>query len=224
MTFPGSSFPRLLTCLVLVCATASLRAQEDPAADGARVETIVFVRHGEKPPNDEGQLTCQGLNRALALPDVLIAHYGAAQFVYAPATTKKPVGSKKSETEGGPAYSYVRPLMTIEPTAIRLGLPVETKYAFDEIGSLQSELTSPAYQRATVFVAWEHHLLVQLVKRLLSAYGSDAADVPDWPGNDFDSIYVVRIRTEGGKHTVTFVHEQEGLNGMSAECPQPRKQ
>jgi hypothetical protein len=35
-------------------------------------ETLIFVRHGEKPANDSGQLTCKGLNRALALPDVLL--------------------------------------------------------------------------------------------------------------------------------------------------------
>ena len=38
--------------------------------DGA-AETIVFVRHGEKPEAGLGQLNCQGLNRALALPSVI---------------------------------------------------------------------------------------------------------------------------------------------------------
>ncbi len=210
--------------LSVVFAGNPLRAQESPApaADGPRLETIVFVRHGEKPANDEGQLTCQGLNRALALPDVLIAHYGAAQFVFAPTTTKKPA-SKGTGVAAGTAYSYVRPLMTIEPTAIRLGLPVETKFAFDEIGGLQSELTSPGYQRAVVFVAWEHAALDQLVKRLMTTFGSDAAGVPDWPKDDYDSIFVVRIRTEGGKRTITFAHEQEGLDGMSTDCPVARK-
>jgi hypothetical protein len=33
--------------------------------------TIVIVRHGEKPPAGLGQLSCQGLNRALALSQVL---------------------------------------------------------------------------------------------------------------------------------------------------------
>ena len=213
-----------IACFTVASARRPLLAQSDPApaaveaADGARLETIVFVRHAEKPANDEGQLTCQGLNRALALPDVLIAHYGAAQYVFAPLTTKKPA-SKGIGAPSGTAYSYVRPLMTIEPTAIRLGLSVETKYAYDEIGSLQSELTSPAYQRATVFVAWEHKELEQLVKRLLTAYGSDAGEVPDWSKDDYDSVYVVRIRTEGGKRTVLFAHEQEGLNGLSADCP-----
>ena len=86
--------------------------------------------------------------------------------------------------------------MTIEPTAIRLGLPVETKFAFDEIAGLQSELCTPPYQRATVFVAWEHRLLDELVRKLVSAFGGNAADVPEWAGEDFDSIFVVRLRTD----------------------------
>ncbi len=218
---------RLFFVLAAAASVAGrpLSAQEaapSPSPDGARVETIVLVRHGEKPANDEGQLTCQGLNRALALPDVLIARYGAAQYVFAPATTKKPV-SKQTGAPPGTTYSYVRPLMTIEPTAIRLGLPVETRFAYDEIGGLQSELTSPPYQRATVFVAWEHAALAQLVKRLVSAFGGDASDVPDWSWDDFDSIYVVHLRSEGGKRTVTFTHEQEGLNGLDADCPGSKK-
>jgi len=45
-------------------------------------ETIVFFRHGEKPSAGLGQLTCQGLNRALALPDVLrMASLIPAQFL-----------------------------------------------------------------------------------------------------------------------------------------------
>ncbi len=226
MRTPFSPISGLLAAVLLAgfCARSPLAAQEsgaETAADGPRVETIVFVRHGEKPANDEGQLTCQGLNRALALPDMLIARYGAAQYVFAPTTSKKPA-SKGTGAAVGTAYSYVRPLMTIEPTAIRLGLPVETKFAFDEIGGLQSELTSPAYQRAVVFVAWEHAALDQLVKRLMTTFGGDAAGVPDWSKDDYDSIFVVRIHTEGGKRTVTFAHEQEGLNGMSADCPQAK--
>ena len=74
-----------------------------------------------------------------------------------------------------------------------------------------------------VFVAWEHTLLDQLVKRLMTTFGSDAGDVPDWPKDDYDSIFVVRIHSEGGKRTVTFAHEQEGLNGLSVDCPQAKK-
>ena len=98
------------------------------------VETIIAIRHGEKPPGGLGQLTCQGLNRALALPKVLLGKYGTPQFIFAPNPTQKVDGDK---------YFYVRPLTTIEPTAIRCGLPVNTQFGFREIKELETELAKP---------------------------------------------------------------------------------
>ena len=217
-----------LRCGVMVAACASwclgtggARAQspaETPtaailAADKElSVETIVFVRHGEKPEDDMGQLNCKGLNRALALPDVLINKYGKADYIFAPGTTKR-VG------RSGVQFSYLRPLVTIEPTAIRLGLPVETRFAFDDISSLQEELAETGYRHATVFVAWEHHYLHQLVRRIVVSLGGDPKEVPEWPAEDFDSIYVLRVKTDHGKRSVTFEHEQEGLDGLPDTCP-----
>jgi len=45
-------------------------------------ETIIVVRHGEKPPKGLGQLKCRGLNRALALPDVLISKFGQPNYIF----------------------------------------------------------------------------------------------------------------------------------------------
>ncbi len=208
---------RLLLAAILatLVLAGDAEAQTDLPAD-TKVETIVFIRHGEKPPEDDGQLTAQGLNRALALPDVLIGKFGRADSIFAPATTKREVSHHRG------TFSYVRPLMTIEPTAIRLGLPVETKFAFDEISGLQSELCTPPYQRATIFIAWEHHLLDDLVKHLMAAFGGNAADVPDWPDEDFDSIFIVRLRTDGqGLRSVTFEHDLEKLDGQSTGFPGP---
>jgi hypothetical protein len=39
-----------------------------PAWADDDVETIVLLRHGEKPEGGLGQLNCQGLNRALVAP------------------------------------------------------------------------------------------------------------------------------------------------------------
>ena len=47
-------------------------------------ETIVLVRHGEKPADGLGQLNCQGLNRALALPAVIGKLFGRPDAVFAP--------------------------------------------------------------------------------------------------------------------------------------------
>jgi hypothetical protein len=46
--------------------------------------TIVIVRHGEKPAQGLGQLSCRGLNRSLALAPVLLSRYGTPVAIYAP--------------------------------------------------------------------------------------------------------------------------------------------
>ena len=46
--------------------------------------------------------------------------------------------------------------MTIEPTAIRCGLPVNTQFGYREIKGLEDELEKPEYQNATILIAWEH--------------------------------------------------------------------
>jgi len=217
------SLPFVFCTLLLAIATApSARAQTSTAAIPAQalpavsVETIVMIRHGEKPPADQGQITFQGLNRALALPDVLIGKYGRADFVFAP-------GTQHTITRNGVKYSYIRPLITIEPTAIRLGLPVSAEIPFDDIGALQVELLRPIYRNSLIFVAWEHHMLEQFVKNVVTESGGDPKTVPDWAWDDFDSIYVLKIRTEGEKKTITFQHDHEGLDGQSPLQPEPRK-
>lgn len=173
------------------------------------IETIVCIRHAEKPPGGLGQLNCQGLNRALALPNVLLGKYGKPQFIFAPDPAHK-------EHQ---IYNYIRPLVTIEPTAILCGLPVNTDYGDNEIKGLEQELEGPKYQNATIFIAWEHELLDRFVKNLLKDNGGDPAQVPDWPGNDFDSIFVVKITRQEKKTSVIFLIDHEKLNGLSSNCP-----
>ena len=173
-------------------------------------ETLVFVRHGEKPAQEIGQLDCQGLNRALALPDAL-ARFGRPDAIFAP---------DPSVTIGdgdGPRYDYFRPLTTILPTAIRLGMPIDIRFGYADTASLQQALLDPKYQDATVFVAWEHKKLVDVVKAIVKARGGDPGLVPKWPGDDFDSIFVVTIGPDGTP--VGFRHEQEGITGLSDACP-----
>ena len=177
-------------------------------------ETIVAIRHAEKPPGGLGQLTCRGLNRALALPQVLLHRYGKPAAIFAPDPAVQV--SDRSQT----LYSYVRPLITIEPTAIFLGMPVNAQIGFTDIARLQAEVTAPAYSNAIVYVAWEHLKLNDFAMQLLRAYGGDPTKVPDWPNTDYDRIYVFKIADEHGKPAITFHLDQEGLNdSLSDSCP-----
>ncbi|HED2336449.1 TPA: histidine phosphatase family protein [Serratia liquefaciens] len=166
-------------------------------------ETLIFVRHGEKPANDSGQLTCKGLNRALALPDVLLDRYGKPDFIFA-------AGPKENKTG-----SSLRALSTIMPTAVRVGLPIGIQFHADDIAGLQQELLSDKYQNSRIFIAWEHKNLDKAVKNIVAARGGDASLVPEWPGSDFDSIFVITL--DQGK--VSFRQEREGLTQLAESCP-----
>jgi hypothetical protein len=187
---------------IAICAQTNLPDQT--------VETLVCIRHGEKPPGGLGQLTCRGLNRALALPNVLLKKFGAPQFVFAPNPTQK--------VDPG-SYYYVRPLATIEPTAIRCGLPVNTEFGYEQIEGLEGELQKPPYQNATIFIAWEHGLLDDFAKNLVKDNGGDPAQVPPWPGKDYDTIFVIKIFRSGPHTSVTFTIDHEGLKNLSDNCP-----
>jgi hypothetical protein len=181
------------------------------AAD-ANVETLVFIRHGEKPAQGLGQLNCQGLNRALALPAVIAAKFGKPDAIFAPDP-----GQQKNDN--GHPYYYVRPLATIEPTAIGFEMPVQTPFGVEQIDRLGASLVDPANRGKLVVVAWEHRLIVKLVRQMLSAHGGNAADVPKWQSADFDSIYIVRLSWRDGTAHASFQHDQQGLNGRATDCP-----
>ena len=209
---------QLLTLLFIGCI-ACVRANGQtnsppPTETSTQVETIVCIRHGEKPPGALGQLNCRGLNRALALPAILLAKYGSPQFIFAPNPT-----DRVDQKENSVGYFYIRPLATIEPTAIRCGLPVNTQFGFSEIDKLERELGKPSYYGATIFIAWEHVVLGDFARDILNAYGGDPSQVPFWTGKDYDSIYVLKITRNGARKSVVFTIDHENLNNLSDTCP-----
>ena len=195
-------FPKTLTALLF----SSLAALAAPASADA---TYVIIRHGEKPPGGLGQLNCQGLNRALALPPVLLSRFGKPTALFAPnPAVKKP--------DKGVPYYYIRPLATIEPLAIRLGMPVDIGWEMTQVKPLAEALLQKP--DGTYVIAWEHHLAVQLAQALLLQAGGDPAQVPHWEDGDFDSIYVVR-RPAGAASAATFETDRQGLNKLPETCP-----
>ena len=180
------------------------------APDDSRTEMIVAIRHGEKPPAGLGNLNCRGLNRALALPEVLLSKYGQPQFIFAP---------NPAERFDGGDFNYIRPLVTIEPTAIRCGLPVNTEFGYTQIDGLAQELRRSDYQNALIFIAWEHGELDRFAKLMVASYGGDEGQVPFWSERDYDTIFVFKIRHQNGHDTLAFSVDHEELNNLSDSCP-----
>ena len=123
------------------------------------------------------------------------------------------------EAGGGREYSYVRPLATIEPSAIAFGLPVNAQIKFEDVAGLQGALLRPEYEGTLVVVAWEHREIVAVARGIARAFRFDAGKIPEWGGGDFDSVYVVRITRDGAGPRMGFEVEKEGLDGRSGVCP-----
>jgi hypothetical protein len=194
------------------CLLLGAQVLAAPALAAPTVERLVFIRHGEKPPHSLGQLTCQGLNRALALPPVLIGKYGKPDYIFAP-------DPRQEAVTGTVVYDYVRPLATIEPTAIQLGMPVNTQYNTYSSKQMEAHLLESKYAQSLVFIAWEHNLMEYMVRDIVARFGVDPSVVPAWTNSDYDSLYVIDITREGGKAAAQFRRDHEGLDGQSPLCP-----
>jgi len=205
--------------LVLACLFVNLPscAAQPTRANG---ETIVLMRHGEKPQGGLGQLSCKGLNRSLALPSLLIGRYGKLDYIYAPNPNVK-----MNDGHILPTYSYLRPLATLEPTAIRLGMPVNTEIGYNHITRLRRELMQHYYANSVIFVAWEHFYLREFAKQMLEFYGTNPAQVPDWPTSDYETIYVFHVTRTGknGAPQATLEIQKEDLGAtLKDTCPGPQ--
>jgi hypothetical protein len=153
---------------------------------------IVLVRHGEKDETGDN-LNCQGLNRALQLPKVLVGKFGTPLSIYVPA-----LDPKKST-------SHSRMFQTASPLAIKYKVNINTKYGVQDYEPLAQGLEA---QTGTVIVIWEHKAMDNIIKAL----GVKAKGLK-WSDDDFDSIWIVTYKN--GKAVLTM--DKEGLKPV-ANC------
>lgn len=190
-------------------------AVEGRAAPVDGTQTLVFLRHAEKPGEGLGQLNCQGLNRALDLSVLLPEKFGKADYVFA-ANPSRHV----EEGSEGDAYSYIRPLMTISPSAIKLGLPVNIDFGANDTSDLADELQEDKYRNATVYTAWSSGYLPELINTVASeAVGKKQVVLNDWAGDDYDSLYVLTLTWHDGKATLLSHNYKQDLNHGQRSCP-----
>ncbi|WJN49135.1 histidine phosphatase family protein [Pseudomonas asiatica] len=201
-----------LTAIAVPLALETVESRAQPV-DGT--QTLVFLRHAEKPGEGLGQLNCQGLNRALDLATVLPERFGKADYVFAANPSRHVEEGSKDES-----YSYIRPLMTISPSAIRLGLPVNIDYGANDTDALAEELLRDKYRNATVYTAWSHGYLPDLINTVAGkALGEERVITEDWSGDDFDTLYVLTLTWHDGKASLLSRNVRQGLNDGAHSCP-----
>ena len=175
------------------------------------IETIIAVRHAEKTPVEIGQLSCEGLNRALLLPHFFKTHFSKPHYIFAPNPAER-------ITANGEHYSYLRPLMTIEPTAISLTMPVNTQIGFRQYQKLMQTLLEKKYHSATIYVAWEHFNLMHLASALFSQFHLNQ-QAPFWRENDYNMIYIFTIDWSKHPAVVNFKVASENMRHLNKMCP-----
>ncbi len=204
--------PSLMAVSALFLSLESSESRAQPA-DGT--QTLVFLRHAEKPEGGLGQLNCQGLNRAIDLSTLLPEKFGKADYVFAANPTRN-----VEEGELDNSYSYIRPLMTISPAAIKLGLPVNIEFSANDTSDLARELTADKYHNSTIYTAWSHGYLPELINKVAGkAVGGKQNITDDWSGDDFDSLYVLTLTWHNGKASLQSHSYKQGLDHGKETCP-----
>ncbi|MNI62108.1 hypothetical protein D3C73_1174140 [compost metagenome] len=118
------------------------------------------------------------------------------------------------------SYSYIRPLMTISPSAIKLGLPVNIDYSANDTNDLANELLSNKYHNSVIYTAWSHGYLPELINKVAGkAVGKKQNITDDWESGDFDSLYVLTLTWRNGEASLESHSYKQGLDNGQESCP-----
>ena len=174
---------------------------------------ILVVRHAEKPAllgppsgvDENGaarahSLIVKGWQRAGALASFFAEPRDLAlqrpTAVYAP-----PTDSAHGD--------HGRPYETVTPTAAKLGVTINTRYALDQ----ESELVPALLQAGgVILVAWEHNRIPRIANAIL---GDDTTAPQSWPDSRFDVVWIFDRDGEAGYR---FTQRPQLL--LSGDCEQ----
>ncbi len=167
-------------------------------------ETIYFVRHGEAHPTtwwEDGNYYGKGQWRALDLPNALRGKIHP-NLVYSIDPAQVMPGA---ESANDAFYSYVRTNTTVLPYAIANNLPYNLAASFELLAQNPPQLATEAanffffggqFSNQSVLVGWEHDHIAPTVNALLAAYHAGQS-VAAWPGDDYDTVWTVRLDANG---------------------------
>lgn len=88
---------------------------------------------------------------------------------------------------------------------------------------MADELLTDEYRNATVYTAWSHGYLPDLINAVAGkALGDERVITEDWNNEDFDSLYVITLTWHDGKASMLSRNVRQGLDGGNKACrPEP---
>ena len=175
--------PIVLFVLAGLAGIASVAQAPKPPA------TVYLIRHAEKLPGKEADLSPQGFKRAGYLP--LLFNPPAKSGRVALARPDFLFAAQKSRDSN-------RPIETILPLSQALHLPINHEYQNEYFPELAKLLLSGQYAGKVVLVCWHHGVIPHFAREL-------GATPPynKWPEDQYDRIWRIDWPAGGGPPTLT---------------------
>lgn len=185
---------RYLPALLAACVTCLTSASAQPAQNYLANNTVLIVRHAEKPAEGTG-LTPMGEARAQ-----LYAKY------FQPFEEEGISISVDCLYAGADSKNSVRPRLTLEPLSKASGLPLHLNVGTKDPEALVRELKTEAHGQHPL-IAWRHGE----IPALLTAFGvAPETVIPNgkWPDDVFDWVIVITTGPDGQPVSAKLIHER----------------
>jgi len=185
-------------------------------------QTILIIRHGEKPGNggasgvdaagnpDAKSLTPLGWERAGAWTALFAPPLGPPTALPQPTAIFASALARREDLEKGVGGRSRRPLETVAGLAARLGLDVDQHLTKGQERDLASVL---ARIDGVALVCWQHETIAAIVRAL----APDARVPENWPGDRFNVIF----RLERSDRTAAWTFRQLAPVMLAGDKPDP---
>ncbi len=159
-------------------------------------DTIMLIRHAEKPPGKGPPhgITADGIESAGSLTVAGWTRAGALVRLFAPAAGDPPAGLYRpgalwaADPRGDAGQ---RPLQTVAPLAALLGLTVDIRFDKFQVDVLAAALAETS---GIALVSWQH----EEIPAIVAAFGSVSPAPPrNWPDARYDLVWAL-TRTDAG--------------------------
>jgi hypothetical protein len=185
-------------------------------------ETLYIVRHADAHPLDfwsDGNIICAGQWRALDLPNALRGKISPDEvFSIDPAQTSP-------GTEGF-SWSSVAPPLTVAPYSIANNLSYGLAASFDVTAAQPASdffFTGDGFSNHKVLLGYAYAQIPPMVNALIASYFAPAPAptmAPDWPSDDYDTLWTVTLDAEGNLSVNNQMCEGIDSATLPATCPQ----
>jgi hypothetical protein len=185
---------RVILAALFIGAVCSSSAQTQTVQNYLADNTVLIIRHSEKPEVGNG-LTPKGEARAQLYAKYFQPFHEEGLSV--------PVDCLYA---GADSESSIRPRLTLEPLSKATGMPLHLKIGTKESEALVLELKTEPHGRHPL-IAWRHGEM----PALLRAFGASPEKLlPDgkWPDDVYDWVIVLKMGPDGQLSSARLIHQQ----------------